>query len=94
MFEGKVVHDPKCRPGRPLCPWRRKATVCHCSALHYPHRKGSVRGCREGGVPEKLVREGYLDEPRAGTGYPTEWDLVGERRRSFTRTRSTRGRWG
>ncbi len=43
--EFKCTHAPGCRPGRPLCKWRRKATskyhVCNCPAYFFPHRSGS-----------------------------------------------------
>lgn len=35
-------HKAGCRPGRPLCRWRRRAKgLCSCPAFHYPHRDGS-----------------------------------------------------
>jgi hypothetical protein len=41
------AHVKDCRPGRPLCRYRR-AAPCWCLAYHYPHRLGSGacgRGC-------------------------------------------------
>lgn len=37
-------HKRGCRPGRPLCRWRRKKRAqgfCHCHAYHFPHRPKS-----------------------------------------------------
>ncbi len=35
-------HSISCRPGRPLCRWRRKDTpLCHCDKYPYPHRDNS-----------------------------------------------------
>ncbi len=40
-------HVSGCRPGRPLCKFRRmereNRRVCHCGAYHFPHRYGSGR---------------------------------------------------
>lgn len=47
-------HSEHCRPGRPLCRWRRK--TCRCDAVPWPHRKGSLEGCRAGGVPEAVLK--------------------------------------
>lgn len=42
---GVEVHDKGCRPGRPLCSYRRaqnpKRKACGCGVYHYPHRIGS-----------------------------------------------------
>lgn len=38
----RAVHCRECRPGRPLCRYRR-ARPCCCGAYHYPHRPGSGR---------------------------------------------------
>jgi len=45
------AHCRDCRPGRPLCRWRRKASgrVCWCDGINWgkgyaPHRKGSTAG--------------------------------------------------
>lgn len=32
-------HKRNCRPGRPLCRWRRAPSKCGCDAYHYPHRR-------------------------------------------------------
>lgn len=50
----KVKHKPECRPGRPLCRWRRAARwgICSCSCYHFPHRAGS--GACATGVPAGL----------------------------------------
>jgi hypothetical protein len=53
-FCEKGRHIKGCRPSRPLCKYRR--AVCRCAALHFPHRPGSVRGCREGGIPEVILK--------------------------------------
>lgn len=60
-----VKHDRRCRPGRPLCRWRRRAAQgapCHCDVFHFPHRGGSCT--KYGGVP-KVLYESYV---RAGGG--------------------------
>ena len=38
----RATHCRNCRPGRPLCRFRRE-TPCLCDAYHYPHRPGSGR---------------------------------------------------
>lgn len=76
-----VRHDPKCRVSRPLCKWRRKNKTCYCNALHYPHRIGSVRGCREGGVPDALMKSRAFREAYGYAGRA--------RTRSWTRRRAT-----
>jgi hypothetical protein len=45
---GHHGHKAGCRPGRPLCRWRR--TKCDCPAYHFPHRDGGGR-C---GHPERM----------------------------------------
>lgn len=57
---GPARHKVSCRPGRPLCRWRRKTRwgVCLCGNYHFPHRLGSG-AC---GDPGKLWAE--LDKPR------------------------------
>jgi hypothetical protein len=57
-------HRSDCRPGRPLCRYRRKAIatgLCHCDAMHFPHRWGGGR-CA-GGEPDPLLMEAELHRP-------------------------------
>ena len=65
---GGVVHDPRCRESRPRCRWRRKNVTCRCPALHFPHRAGSVRGCREGGIPEAVLKSRSYQQASARRG--------------------------
>lgn len=71
-----VVHDKLCRVSRPLCKYRR--AVCRCNAVPWPHRPGSMRGCREGGIPEVLMKSRSFREAH---GY-------GSKKRHFSRTRA------
>jgi hypothetical protein len=46
-------HHPNCRPGRPLCRYRRREKgICTCTAYHFPHRLNSG-ACRTG-VPDVI----------------------------------------
>jgi hypothetical protein len=52
----KVTHTKRCRPGRPLCRWRRLVRwgICwSCGAYHFPHRLGGGL-C---GKPEAIYAE-------------------------------------
>jgi hypothetical protein len=52
-------HVHACRPGRPLCRWRRKLRgICSCDAYHFPHRTNGGN-C---GKPERIWA--LLDLPR------------------------------
>jgi len=50
----KGKHVKGCRVSRPLCKHRRK--TCRCDAVPWPHRAGSLAGCRAGGVPEVILK--------------------------------------
>ena len=52
---GGVVHSGGCRPGRPRCKWARSPQTCYCNAAPWPHRRGSLKGCREGGIPDAIL---------------------------------------
>lgn len=57
------LHRPDCRPGRPLCRYRRKAPtgrnqMCDCEAYHHRHRWGS--GHCAGGYPDPVKMEAFL----------------------------------
>lgn len=69
-----AYHAKGCRPGRPLCRWRRdgdaKYGVCTCPAYHFPHRRGGGL-CAEGsgGKMNELMwgrGEGDDDDAREG----------------------------
>lgn len=48
-------HHPNCRPGRPLCRYRRRERgICTCTAYHFPHRRDS--GACRSGVPDSISR--------------------------------------
>lgn len=68
----KLHHCAGCRPGRPLCRWRRAAVAkyapCHCGAYAFPHRFNSgMCGSREA-LNEVLWGrgDGQHDEARQG----------------------------
>ena len=86
---GRVQHDPACREGRPLCKHRRPP--CRCAAAHWPHRPGSLRGCREGGIPEILLQSRSYQEQQAAHASRSKgrWGTR-VRNRSATRARK---RW-
>lgn len=56
-------HAKGCRPGRPLCRWRRreaaKYRVCDCGKVWFPHRLG---WCQSGAADRYAFRKMYGDE--------------------------------
>lgn len=58
---GPERHVKNCRPGRPLCRWRR-AKPCGCDRYWFPHRPESGR-C---GSEEKYVEWMMTARRRAG----------------------------
>jgi hypothetical protein len=60
-----VVHSKLCRPGRPLCRWRReekpeKYGVCGCASAPFPHRRG---WCKSGAAARYSNRKAYGPDP-------------------------------
>lgn len=61
----KEQHVRGCRPGRPLCRWRRNAKgLCHCEAYHYAHQHGSGNCLRGSKGSEKFYE--MLNRPMRG----------------------------
>lgn len=53
---GPCRHFKECRPGRPLCRWRRRLKgICTCTAYPYPHRDGGG-ACKHGEIPAVVLR--------------------------------------
>jgi hypothetical protein len=62
---GPHRHIKSCRPGRPLCRWRRDKP-CNCDAAPFPHRRGWCEG--QQGVPLAVTRSASYRRSLAGEG--------------------------
>lgn len=61
---GRHEHREDCRPGRPLCRYRRRAgvlktAICDCDAYHHRHRWGGGR-CA-GGFPDPVKMYAWVE---------------------------------
>jgi hypothetical protein len=78
----KGRHVKGCRVSRPLCKHRR--VTCRCEAVPWPHRAGSLPGCRAGGIPDAVLKSRSYRESAAfsRSGWRSRMAARGARRRS------------